>query len=92
MRPLVELTDKFRATLAEAQKSRPEKRGRTAEDELEWVQYEREVMWHLVNEVRAKNGAAPVPIEEVKRVENFAVGHIDYSQKFALYCAELALN
>ena len=47
-------------------------------------------MHEAVNRVRADTGLTPLPIEAVTRVENLAVGHSDYSQKYAFYCAELA--
>lgn len=34
----------------------------------------------------------PVGVAEIERVERGTVGHSDYSLKFALYCAELALD
>ena len=39
---------------------------------------------------REAAGFPPVPLEAVARVEQQAVGHVDYTAKFALYCAELA--
>ncbi|MEV3999068.1 hypothetical protein AB0K62_25895 [Streptomyces halstedii] len=42
-----------------------------------------------MNEIRAEYGLPPIPLEVVTRVEGLAVGHSDYSWKFAFYCAEL---
>lgn len=45
-----------------------------------------------VNEHRALLGKPPVDAAAIERVERWALGHSDYSSKFALYCAELALD
>lgn len=85
--------DVLRATLASAQEERPQRpdliNGPDG-PECEWAVYERARMYETVNAIRAERGLAPVPVEDVTRVERLAVGHSDYSRKFALYCAELA--
>lgn len=91
MRRLPQLRDQFLQVLSEAQELRPQKM-RHIGDELEWVIYEREVMLRAVNAVRLQRDCSAVIVEEVRRVERCASGHVDYSQKFALYCAELALK
>jgi hypothetical protein len=58
--------------------------------ECEWVAYERTRMHETVNEIRTERGLPPLPVEDIIRVEWMAVGHSDYSSKFAFYCAELA--
>lgn len=60
--------------------------------ELGWVVFERDTMFDAVTRERAKLGKAPVPMKDVERVETMAMGHCDYSSKFALYCAELVVN
>jgi len=85
------LCKKFLHLLNEAQQLRP-KKSRMIGSEVEWMIYERETMWKAVNSIRLQRGRPAVSVEEVERVENQAVGHIDYSQKFALYCAKLALE
>lgn len=85
---LQKLTADFLRVLGDAQKHRPEKSGMIG-DELEWVIYEREVMLRAVNAVRLQK-KPQTTIEEVHRVEEMAVGHVDYSHKFAFYCAQLA--
>jgi len=57
-----------------------------------WSAYELEGMHKLVNEERAKEGLEPVTIRQFRAVEAQAQGHYDYSPKFALYCAELAVG
>lgn len=56
----------------------------------EWVAAERQAMLRVVNEARAASGKGPVTLADVQRVEQYALGHVDYARKFALYCAELA--
>lgn len=57
-----------------------------------WIAAERRVMLDEVNEHRALLGKPPVDAAAIERVERWALGHSDYSSKFALYCAELALG
>lgn len=78
------LRDSFLATLTKTQRERSLR--------PDWVLHERRVMRDAVNAVRIDAGLAPVAIAAVERVETMAVGHSDYSSKFALYCAELALG
>lgn len=90
---LRDLAGDFREILAAAQEKRGDRPDLvTADGRLEcaWAAYERSVMHEAVNRVRADTGLTPLPIEAVTRVENLAVGHSDYSRKFAFYCAELA--
>ena len=90
---LRELAADFREILATAQEKRDDRPDLVTVNgslECEWALYEREVMHREVNRVRADTGLTPLPIEAVTRVENLAVGHSDYSRKFAFYCAELA--
>ena len=86
-----QLIDQMLRVLSEAQKLRSQK-SEWIGDELEWVIYEREVMLKAINAVRLQRGRPGVTIHEVMRMENCAVGHVDYSRKFALYAAELALE
>lgn len=57
-----------------------------------WIAAERTVMLDEVNEWRALLGKPAVDVAAIERVERMATGHSDYSSKFALYCAELALG
>ena len=54
-----------------------------------WCEYEREVMLGEVNKLREKKGLPLIGPLDIARVESMAMGHCDYSSKFALYCAEL---
>ncbi|MBH0243106.1 hypothetical protein I3W98_10120 [Streptomyces cavourensis] len=58
--------------------------------ECEWAVFERSTMHQGVNDIRAERDLPPIPLEAVIRVERLAIGHSDYSRKFAFYCAELA--
>lgn len=86
-------TDCLRATLAAAQEER-DKRPDLVDSpdgpECAWAAYERTRMHEKVNEIRAARGLSAVAVEDILRVERQAVGHSDYSRKFAFYCAELA--
>jgi len=86
MNDLPALSDRFHKILVEAQKLRPEK-SQWLNGELEWVIYERQVMLEAVNTARFNRGLSP--LTNVDSAERCAVGHIDYTRKFALYCAEL---
>lgn len=60
--------------------------------ETRWAHHERHLMLREVNRARAEQGHDPVTLDVLKRVEQMAVGHVDYFGKFTLYCAELALD
>jgi hypothetical protein len=59
--------------------------------ELEWVIYERSQMLAAVNSERLARGLPVVAEVAIKRAEQMAQGHSDYSSKFALYCTELVI-
>ncbi len=84
------LSQMFRI-LSEAQKLRPQK-SQWIGDELEWMIYEREVMLKAINAIRLQRDRPEVTVQDVKRIENCAKGHVDYNRKFALYSVELALE
>jgi len=50
------------------------------------------MMFDMVTRERAKLGKGPVPFAEIARVEQLCLGHTDYSEKYALYCAELVFK
>lgn len=93
MTSLKAATDVLRATLAAAQEERhlrPDLVDGPDGHECAWAAYERARMRETVNAIRAERGLPAVPVEDIARVEQLAVGHSDYSLKFAYYCAELA--
>ena len=86
-------TDRLRATLASAQAERdqrPDLVDGPDGPECEWAAFERTRMHETVNAIRAERGLSALPVDDIVRVERQAVGHSDYSLKFAFYCAELA--
>jgi hypothetical protein len=84
------LATEFLKILAAAQVLRPTKMVWIG-DSLEWMLYERGVMLDAVNAERLKRGLDLVTLADIERAEIPATGHVDYSRKFALYCAEMAL-
>jgi hypothetical protein len=80
------LRDQILAGLSAKQKER-----RKAVD-IEWVENERNFMFEQVNHYRQLAGKPPLTMDKIVRVETMAMGHCDYSSKFALYCAELVLD
>jgi hypothetical protein len=85
------LLERMRSTLQSAQKDRHLRRGLTGivPCEREWMVYEREVMLKAVNEERVRLGLARISITDIQKAEYHALDHSDYTEKFALYCAEL---
>lgn len=57
-----------------------------------WVLFERDAMHAAVNAERASRGLPPIELKAIERVERLACGHVDYSRKYPLYCAEIALG
>lgn len=57
-----------------------------------WITAERKLMLDETNKWRMMLGKSPIAEAAVRRVEQWACGHSDYSSKFALYCAELVLD
>ncbi len=92
---LRDLAAQLRGALASAQEERSQRDDFVTingETELGWVFHERAVMHREVNWVRVDAGLPEVPIEAVKQVEQHACGHVDYTAKYAFYCAEIALD
>lgn len=90
------LRDHLLGVLSKAQKERPKLQAEVQVSpnrwEFAWVTYERLQMLSAVNIERAKRGLSLLTAEDIQRVEQMALGHSDYSLKFALYCMELALG
>ncbi|MFG2540695.1 hypothetical protein ACGFU4_36195 [Streptomyces sp. NPDC048511] len=92
MSNLRESTDALLAALTAAQEQRgqrPNLVGGPDGPECEWAAFERATMHKTVNAARSENGLPPAPIEAIINAELQAVGHSDYSRKFAYLCAEL---
>lgn len=59
----------------------------------DWIVREQRAMLDAVNDERARRGLRPgLTLGDLQRIELVAVGHSDYSSKFALYCAEAATD
>jgi len=91
------LIEQFETLLVEAAKDRdkreqfvPRLDGKGTEPA--WAFYERRLMHETVNLERANRSKKPLDLIEVAKVEQLALGHSDYAQKYALYCAELVLQ
>lgn len=83
---LLRVRDRLLAKLSASQKRRQAYEG------CEWVAAERQVMLEATNAERRARHLPPVTQAEIAHVERWAYGHSDYSSKFALYCAELAIG
>lgn len=57
-----------------------------------WAAHERELLHGAINQERAQRSKKPIDLAEVASVEQLALGHSDYAQKYAFYCAELVLQ
>lgn len=81
------LRDRLLAVLEKAQKQRPQRREADG-----WIAYERAEMLLAVNRERGSRGMPQLTNSDVETAERGALGHSDYSRKFALYCADLVLK
>lgn len=94
-RTLMKVRGHLYDALVAAQKERV-KRGELVDTptgpEFGWVLHERAVMLAAVNRQRVGGAALPVDEALIVRAEQQAVGHVDYTAKYALYCAEIALG
>jgi hypothetical protein len=77
------------AALVRAQEQRPSRQDMVG-DEPGWVVFERNVMRTEVDRIRADHSLPPVTDDAILRAEHLATGHVDYTKKYALYCAEAA--
>ena len=92
---LMQIRDTMRNVLSKAMEDRDQRRDFVDDRPHSvpaWVHYERETMTSAVNLARTNRGLDPVTLTDVARVEQQACGHVDYFQKYAFYCAELAIG
>ena len=85
------LAERFVRELSKVQSERPARPGVTESGELEWVLWERIALLGLVGQARAERGLPNVEMTEILRVEQLAVGHVDYTRKLAFGAAKLVL-
>lgn len=90
-----QLRDRFRDVLLDAASQR-NKRQNAIETkygaEMEWMRFERQTMLTAVNEERRRRNLPPAHADDIQNANSQAGGHIDYADKFALYCAEIAMG
>lgn len=55
-----------------------------------WVVYERSALREVVSDIRREHSRQPVTSRDIAALEERAVGHADYAEKLAFYCAQLA--
>lgn len=85
----------FLTVLREAMPNRPQRQEIVPGPygpELAWATHERRVMHQAVNQGRLERGLPAIELAMVERADRMAAGHVDYSSKFSLYCAEIALD
>lgn len=95
LRERLAIRDRLKVALASAQQHRDQRPGIVDTPhgpECEWVRYERAVMLDAVNAERAELGKPPALITEVETMDRMAAGHVDYTDKFSLYCTELVVD
>lgn len=88
---LPQLRHRMLEYLREAQAYRPKLNRPGPGGELQWIAYERAAMLAAVNAVRDARQAPQVTTKDIETLERRALGS-DYTEKLALYCAELALK
>jgi hypothetical protein len=94
-RKLLDLQGRFRAVLLNAASQRDKRLAAILTEygsEREWERFERETMLAAVNEERARRNLSPATADQIQGADSQASGHIDYVDKFALYCAEIAMG
>lgn len=94
--PTPQNTDRIKAVLVSAQAHRNDKSARVYDDvdrieTSEWVLFERRAVLAEVNAIRAERGKSPIDERTLlRKAERQATGHVDYTDKYVLYAAELA--
>ncbi len=92
------MIQKMKTVLVDAQEERGQKKNFQPDPiadikvQPEWILFERQALLQAVNAQRKIRGFPDITEAELYRVECFASGHCDYTAKFALYSAELALG
>ncbi|KOX10169.1 hypothetical protein [Nocardiopsis sp. NRRL B-16309] len=78
------MRDRLLRVLHDAMEERPNR--------TDWIEYERDQMTAAVNHARFTRGLQAATADDIRTIEDTAVGHSDYAAKLALRCAELALG
>ena len=91
---LIEARDEIMKRLTVQQKRRSkftEDVTKDGETHIGWVFAERDCVLTAVNKLRAALGKEPVSAKDIRRIDNMAAGHSDYTSKFCLYAAEMVM-
>lgn len=68
-------------------------RNQGGDERFDRIAYVQRVMLDAVNDERERRGfCGSLTIGDLRRIEQSAIGLVDYSNKFALYCAEAAID
>jgi hypothetical protein len=92
---LRQLRDRFRDLLEKISRERPQRTSlvKTASEmKPAWEVYELNQMFGAVSRERDGRRLPPVKRSGVEQAMDQASGHVDYANKVALYCAEIALG
>jgi hypothetical protein len=82
----------LRDVLTQAQSVRDLRRGDDETGRPAWIGHETRVMLNEVNRLRRLFGKGPVVEAHINRAEQGALGHVDYSTKWAIACADLVIE
>lgn len=82
--------DDLHSTLVSEQDKRATRRGVVC-GEPEWVAAERDAMVDRVNLLRSRRGLWPLAVTDIRAKEDLACGHSDYTEKYAIGCADLVV-
>lgn len=88
----IRLRDAFLTVLAQCPRDNWELVSTSDGDELGWVVETWFAMSDEIERRRVLLGRPPVLLQAVQDADRMASGHIDYAEKFSLYCAELVLT
>lgn len=92
------LRDRFKLLLQKEQEFRSMRNSLVRDDAdgcyaCEWALEERRAVLAEVNAIRAERGKQPIDERTLlRKAERQASGHCDYTSKYALYAAELAMG
>jgi hypothetical protein len=97
----IRVFEHLRAILMTEQALRDQRRGTKAPSidalgrdiaTLEWIAAEHNAMRNAVNDLRVERGLPVIDPMLIARAEQSAAGHVDYTKKYALYCADLVFD
>jgi len=95
---LLAARDRIKTVLVKEQQLRSQRNGYVIDhadncQTFEWVLAERRAVLAEVNAIRAERGKSPIDERTLlHKAEWLASGHVDFTSKYALYAAELAIG